>query len=268
MREFLTQTLATEVDRTVIERTRHVGEVDPLEETMRLARRFGETFVPQFPLLDDDRAPGFQTPDRIVAETHVRQRDALAGGSEHVILNRVAHGLNAERIAGHKHVAQSIQENDVPRPVEPFAERFEHADQIAGAVILDFLRQQVHQDFGVGLACQMEVRLRKNLFTQFQVVRELPVESETEPLRLFDMVPFERLRVTAVVLSAGGITHVPDGSRAGVSVHERVVLLMMAQVKNLGDAADLAMRVDQLFSIGVEAGQPCRQLPAVLDIEQ
>ena len=51
----------------------------------------------------------------------------------------------------------------------------------------------MHQDFSVDVVLQVEIPLRQNFFAQLGIVRQLPVEPESEPLRFFDVLPLERL---------------------------------------------------------------------------
>ena len=126
----------------------------------------------------------------------------------------------------------------------------------------------MHQDFRVGFARQMEVRLGQNLLAQLGVIRELSVEGETEPLRLFDVVPLKGLRIAAVVLAARGVADMPDGRRPRILPHQSLVLLSMMQVKDLVDRPDVLVRIDQLVAIGVEGRHAGGELAAVLDIQQ
>ena len=103
---------------------------------------------------------------------------------------------------------------------------------------------------------------------QFAIIGQLAVEAEAEPFVLLQMVPLERLGVTAVFGAAGGIAHVADGRPAGVLLHQAFVLAAMVHAENFADAAHVFVRVQQLLAVGVERGHAGRKLAAVLNVQQ
>ena len=271
--ELLAQTFARQIDAATVEHTGNVGEVDPLKETVSSGRTLGESFDPQVTLFNDDRLPRVQTVNRPVTEAHVCQCHAFAGRREHVVFNRVAQWLDPLRIATDKHVTQCVQKDDVPGTIEPLGQSLQDTDEVADTVVFfdfgaEFLRQNMHQDFRVCLARQMKVVVLQNLVAHRGVVRKLPVEGKTEPLGLFNVVPFKRLRIAGVVSAARRIPHVSNCGRAGVFCHQLVVLVVPIEVKDLAHAADSPMRVNELFSCGVERREPRRELTSVLNIQQ
>src|SRR5439155_5944920 len=78
----------------------------------------------------------------------------------------------------------------------------------------------------------------------------------------------ERLGVAAVILAAGGVPDVPDRRQPGVLAHQLFEVLLLVEVKHLGDGADLFVRVDELISLAVERGHAGGQLSPVLNIQQ
>ncbi len=126
----------------------------------------------------------------------------------------------------------------------------------------------MHQNFGVGFAGQVEIRLGENLVPQIGVIRQLAVEGKAEPFGFFDVVPLERLGVAAVVFAAGGVAGVADGGRAGVFDHQFGNQAGMVQMEHLGDAAHVFVGVDELPAPGVKACHARGQLPPVLDVEE
>ena len=104
----------------------------------------------------------------------------------------------------------------------------------------------MEQDFGVDVARQMEVGLGENLLPQLLEIGELSVEAECEPLVLLDVVPLERLSVSAIIAATCGVPHVTNGRHTGVLVHQGRCLFLMVEVEDLGDGADILVRIDQL----------------------
>ena len=114
----------------------------------------------------------------------------------------------------------------------------------------------------------MVVIIRQQLVAQLCVVRQLPVERETKPLVLLQVVTFEGLRIVEIVLAAGRIAHVPDRGPARIPFHDAFGLAAVTQPKHLADAAQAAVGLQQLLAVGQVAGHPRRKLSAVLYVEQ
>ena len=150
-----------------------------------------------------------------------------------------------ERIAGDDHVAQGIEKHEVVRPVEPPGDIAEHLDQRRPLVARQLAADLVHDDFGVVVARQMVVAVGQQLLAQLDVVGQLPVEAEAEPLVLLEMLPLERLGVAAVVGPAGGVADVPDRRPAGVFLHQALELAAMAHAEHFAHAADLLVGAEQ-----------------------
>jgi hypothetical protein len=73
---------------------------------------------------------------------------------------------------------------------------------------------------------------------------------------VLQMVSFEELRETAVVTSAGGVTHVANGCSAGVLAHQTVGFAAMIKSKRLIDRTQFAISVDQLIAMRTVGGHP------------
>src|SRR5262245_61545639 len=82
------------------------------------------------------------------------------------------------------------------------------------------------------------------------------------------MVPFERLGVVPVVLAAGSIPDMPDCRPAGILLHQTLVLAAVAHAKYFADTAHVLVRLQQLLAVGIEGCNSCRELAAVLDVQQ
>src|SRR3972149_2903195 len=122
----------------------------------------------------------------------------------------------------------------------------------------------MHEYLGVGFARDVIVFIIEQLFAQFHVIGQLSVEGETEPFMLFDVVAFERLCVTAVFQSAGGISNVSNSRSAAVFLHERLVLVAMPEAKYLVHAPRVFVRVDEMLSAWIVCGDTGGKLPAIL----
>ena len=79
---------------------------------------------------------------------------------------------------------------------------------------------------------------------------------------------FEGLCVAAIILTAGGVANVSDRSGTGVLLHHHLGRFGVAEMKHLGDGADVTMGVDQLFPVWAEGGHSGGQLAAVLNVQQ
>ena len=102
----------------------------------------------------------------------------------------------------------------------------------------------MHEHFRVRLAGEIVVVIVEQLLAQVHVVGQLPIERETEPLVLLDVVALERLGVAAIVLAAGGVAHVADGRPAGILLHQALVLAAMVQAKDFADVPHFLVGVD------------------------
>ena len=201
--------------------------------------------------------PGSSDLDALGAKAEVQQRHALAGRGEQRPFDRIAQRPDAQRIAGHDHLAQRIEQHEAIRPVEPLADVAHHFDQRRPAIARQLAADLVHDDFGVVVARQVIVAVGQQLVAQLGVVGQLAVEAEAEPLVLLQMVPLERLGVAAVVRAAGGVANVADRRPAGVLRHQALGLAAMAEPKDFADAAHLLVGVEELLALRVEAAS-CR----------
>ena len=106
------------------------------------------------------------------------------------------------------------EQHEVVGAVEPFRDPAEHADPVGLLVLgLELVGQRVHDDLGVGIALQVVVALGEELLLELEVVGELAVEGEGEPLRLAPVIALEGLGIVAVIAAAGGVSHVADRGR-------------------------------------------------------
>ena len=80
--QFLAQPLARKIDAAVVQRAGHVGEINPLEETMGVPRALGELLHFDLAVRNDDRRAGRHRLDPFLREAEIQQRHALAGGGE------------------------------------------------------------------------------------------------------------------------------------------------------------------------------------------
>ena len=80
----------------------------------------------------------------------------------------------------------------------------------------------------------------------------------------------KRLGVAAIVFATGGITHVPDRRITQILLHQRFSLRIVRQPKNLLDAAQFSIGVDQLpvGRIGDISRHARRKLASVLHVQQ
>ena len=85
---------------------------------------------------------------------------------------------------------------------------------------------------------------------------------------LFDVMPFKRVGVTPVFLSAGGIPDMSDGGPSRVFRHEFRERLLFGRLKHFGNDAGVFIRVDQLVSERCVSRKTRRKLPAILEIKQ
>ena len=116
----------------------------------------------------------------------------------------------------------------------------------------------------------MVVGFFQQLVSEFVVVRQLAVEGERKPATLVEVMVLERLSVTFVVGSAGGITHVPNGNRTTVFAHQILSFRFVRQSKDFLHASDVAIGVQKLavFSLSVVSSNPSRKLASILHVEQ
>ena len=160
--ELLAERRPAQVDRAVVERAGDVGEVDPFEEAMRLARRRSKPLDPDSVAVGDDQRPGLERAD--VAEAEVGQRHALAGGAEERTMLGDAERPKAERVAHDHELAVGRDQDDVVGAVEPLGDPPEDPDPVRLLVLgLELVGQRVHDDFGVGVALQVVVALGEQL---------------------------------------------------------------------------------------------------------
>ena len=206
--------------------------------------------------------------DALGRETEIQQGHALAGRRHQRPLDRVAQRLDAQRIAGHHHVAQGVEKHQAIGPVELAGQMAANVHQRRLPVGRKRAAKLVHQDFRVRLARQVIVVVVQKLLAQVPIVGQLPVEGEAEPLVLLDVVPLEGLGRAAVVLAAGGVADVADRRPAGVVLHQALELAAMAQAKDLAHVAQVLVGVDQLVSAGRVGRDAGRQLAAVLNVQQ
>ena len=108
----------------------------------------------------------------------------------------------------------------------------------------------------------------EDLGPQLQVVGQLPVEPEGEPLPLLDVRPLQRLGIAAILGTAGGVADVADGGPTGVLRHQSLVLTAVAEAKHLADAAHILDRGEQLAAVRIPDRHAGRELAAVLDVEE
>jgi hypothetical protein len=180
-----------------------------------------------------------------------------------------AEGAESQRIARHHHLTLGGQQDDVVGAVEFFGEPGKDAPPVGHrTLMLQLVRDRVHDDLGVGIALQMVVALFQQLLLEVLIVGELPVEGEREPLGLATVRPLERLRVAPVVLAASGITDVPDRGRPGLLLEDRFKLVFLIDAERFGNRAEFLVGIEQRLSIGTETRHPGGQLTAVLDVEE
>ena len=149
-------------------------------------------------------------------ETKVEQRHAFAGGGEERAVLSEAQRPETGRVAQHHHVAASVEEDKVVGAVEFRRQAPEHLDQVGPflAAQAQLVAEVVHDDFGVDVARQVVIGLRQQLLAEFGEVGQLSVEGESEPFPFAAMMAFERLGVTLIVGSTGGVADVADGCGA------------------------------------------------------
>ncbi len=70
----------------------------------------------------------------------------------------------------------------------------------------------------------MVIIVAEQAIAQLLVVRQLPIEAEAEPLVLDQVVPFERLRVAAIIFATRGVTHMPNRRVTRVFPHQILTL--------------------------------------------
>ncbi len=220
------------------------------------------------PVADDDRLAGGQRLDALGGEAEVHQGDAFAGGAEERPFDRVAKGLDPQRVAGHDHVAQGVEKHDAVRPVKLLRQLAKNVDQRRAMIDRHRRADLVHEDFGVGFPREVVVVVAQQLLPQLHVIGQLAVEGETEPFVLLDVVPLEGLGVAAVLGAAGGVADVSNRRPAGVFLHQALVFRPMTHAKDLGDRADFLVGVDQLASQGIVGGHSRGELAAVLDVQE
>jgi len=82
------------------------------------------------------------------------------------------------------------------------------------------------------------------------------------------MIALEGLRVVAVVTAARGVPDVTDGRGAIHALHDCLEFGAVVQAEGLGNSPQLLVDPDDRIAIHAIAGHPCRQLPAILHIQQ
>ena len=222
----------------------------------------------QTPVADDDRLAGRHRLDALRGETQVHQGHALAGRGKQRALDRIAQGLDAQRVAGDDHVSQGIEKDQAVRPVKLGADLPHGIDQRRLLVGRQGMADLVHEDLGIGLPREMVIVVGQKLGPQLGVIRQLAVERETEPLVLLDVGALEGLGIVAIIQPAGGIADMADRGPAVKFLHQALVLSPMVHAKNLANRADILIGADKLFAMGVIGRHAGRQLAAVLDVQQ
>ena len=155
------------------------------------------------------------------------QRHALAGrGEQRAVLgdSRAAGSPSGSR--SDDHVAHGVQEDDVVGPVELLGEPAEHLDQVGPVVAAwQLVAEVVHDDFGVGVARQVVVGLRRAARSRSSAkLASWPLKAKANHFHLQPCCALERLGVAAVVAAAGGVADVADGGPAGVLLHDALEL--------------------------------------------
>ena len=206
--------------------------------------------------------------DAFGGKTDVQQGHALAGRGEQGPLNRVAQRLDPQRIPGHHHVAQRVDEHDAVGAVELAGEVAAKVQQLWPPLRGQRPANLVHQHFGIRLAGEVVVVIVEQLLAEVHEVGQLPVKGEAKPLVLLDVMAFERLGVAAIVLAAGGVADVTDGRPTGVLLHQVFVLAPVVEAKDLAHVPHFLVGVDELVSIGIIGGHAGGQLAAVLDVQE
>ena len=260
--------LPRQIHAAIVHRARDVGEVDPFEEAMSLLRALGKPFDADALTIDDERHARLERPDRLGRKAEIEQGDALAGSGDEGAELGIFHRPDAKRIAGHDHPAASVEHGDVPGAVESLRDRCEQFDGVRIGGARQLVADGVHDHFGVVVAGQMVFVVGEDLGPQLQVVGQLPVEPEGEPLPLLDVRPLQRLGIAAILGTAGGVADVADGGPTGVLRHQSLVLAAVAEAKHLADAAHILDRGEQLAAVRIPDGHPGRELAAVLDVEE
>ena len=90
----------------------------------------------------------------------------------------------------------------------------------------------------------MVIIAAQELIAELAIVGQLSVECETEPLMLLQVVTLERLRITAVILATGGVSHVPDRSTSRVLAHQTFALPGMRKSKDFTNRPHFFVCVD------------------------
>ena len=202
------------------------------------------------------------------AIAQIQQRHALAGRGEQRPLHRVAEGLDAQRIARDQHVPDGVEEHQAVRAIDPAIDVSPQVDQRGVAIARQLVADLVHQDFGIGLAGQVIVAIGQQIAAEPLIIGQLPIEGKAEPLMPLQMMPLEGLGVAPILGPAGGIADVADRGPAGVFVHQAFALAAMAKAKDLADAPQFLVGVDQLVALGIERRHAGRKLAAILNIQQ
>ena len=187
----------------------------------------------QPPVANHDRMARRNRLDALGREADIQQRHAFAGRREQRPLDRVAQRLDSQRIPRHHHVAQRIEEYNAIRPVKLSGEMTTQINQLRPTLRGQCPANLVHQHFGVRLAGEIVVVVVEQLLAKIHVIGQLAIECEAEPLVFLDVMPLERLGIAAVVLAAGGVTHMPNGCSAGILLHQTLVLTPVTEAKNL-----------------------------------
>jgi hypothetical protein len=112
------------------------------------------------------------------------------------------------------------------------------------------------------------VGLAEQLVAEGLKIGELAVEAEGEPLAFFQVMPFERLSVVAVVRAARGIANVANCRAPRIFPHQALGFAAVRQAKHLADRPHLLVCVQKLLAAGIETGHSRSQLAAVLNIKQ
>ena len=130
------------------------------------------------------------------------------------------------------------------------------------------LRDDVHQDFGVGVPSQMKIGDGQDFFFELFVIRQLTVEAESEPFVFFDMMPLKRLSVATVIGTACCVADMSNRSRCGIASHQFRGFGLMIQVEHFGDRTDVFVSFEQLRLAGSIHRHPRGELSSILNLQQ
>ena len=100
-------------------------------------------------------------------------------------------------------------------------------------------------DLSVRIALEVVVALGEKLLLELEVIGNLAVEREGEPLGLSPMIALEGLGVATVIAAAGGVSYVADRGGTVHALHDRLELIAMIETEGLGDGPDFLMSLQQ-----------------------